>query len=160
MLRWKQSATQSRPEDQPITPAEPDPIAALKFGLRELKERDGNPSYRELAARTNYSHTVLSQGVIGKGMPTSSVTFAFVTACGGDENEWRKRWLIANESGREKPQKIRTSDGSELKRSTATVGSSSRSTSGGSTSRTNSRRAIADRAGFAPSTLTSVIREH
>jgi hypothetical protein len=52
--------------------------------LREVRELAGRPTYRQLAAQTHYSSTVLSRAAAGKDLPSLAVTLAFVEACGGD----------------------------------------------------------------------------
>ncbi|MBB4962037.1 helix-turn-helix domain-containing protein [Micromonospora polyrhachis] len=64
--------------------------------LLRLRESAGTPSFRELAKRAHYSRTALSTAVAGRVLPSLPVTLAFVAACGGDEQEWRKRWQQAN----------------------------------------------------------------
>jgi hypothetical protein len=86
-------------------------LVSFKRGLRELKERDGNPSFRELAKRTDLSHTVLAQAVTGPALPTWRVTAAFVEACGGDVDDWRTRWEIVAEALRPRHEKIAPAGG-------------------------------------------------
>ncbi|WP_345354907.1 serine/threonine-protein kinase [Actinoallomurus liliacearum] len=45
-----------------------------------------------LARRAHYAPSVLSVAAAGYRLPTWDVTAAFVTACGGDVDEWRERW--------------------------------------------------------------------
>src|ERR1044071_1709142 len=60
--------------------------------LRRLRRAAGDPSYRVLARRTGYAPTTLSAATNGRGVPTRSVTLAYVAACGGDVAEWERRW--------------------------------------------------------------------
>jgi len=60
--------------------------------LRGLREEAGRPTYRAMAAVTNYSAAALSRAAAGERFPTLEATLAFVCACGGDEPEWRLRW--------------------------------------------------------------------
>jgi hypothetical protein len=60
--------------------------------LRKLHERAGRPSLRAMARSAHYSHTALS-GVLSAGrLPSLPLTLAFVRACRGNEDEWRRRW--------------------------------------------------------------------
>ncbi len=67
-------------------------VLAFARELRALRERAGRPTYRELSAVTHYSEAALSQAAAGRRLPTLQVTLAYVRACGGDEDEWRRRW--------------------------------------------------------------------
>ncbi|MBB4693151.1 nSTAND1 domain-containing NTPase [Paractinoplanes abujensis] len=60
--------------------------------LRRLRRRAGEPTYRELGRRTNYSAAALSEAVSGRRLPSLAVTVAFVRACDGDADEWTDRW--------------------------------------------------------------------
>jgi hypothetical protein len=61
--------------------------------LRELRARAGNPTYRDMARSAMFSSSVLSSAASGNRMPSLPVTLAFVTACQGDTDAWRQRWL-------------------------------------------------------------------
>ncbi|MFI6099559.1 hypothetical protein ACIA8G_28720 [Lentzea sp. NPDC051213] len=60
--------------------------------LRTLREKAGKPSYRALGSRAHYSAATLSDAAGGKKLPSLAVTLAYVTACGGDPQEWEQRW--------------------------------------------------------------------
>jgi hypothetical protein len=75
-------------------------MAGFAAQLRELRERAGRPSYRQLAQRAHYSHTALSQAAAGGSLPSLAVTQAFVHACGGDVEEWTARWHQVNRAVR------------------------------------------------------------
>ena len=77
-----------------------DLLAGFAAQLRELRERAGRPSYRQLAERAHYSHTALSQAAAGGALPSLAVTQAFVHACGGDVDEWTARWCQVNQAVR------------------------------------------------------------
>jgi len=68
------------------------PVARLACDLRALRQAAGTPSYRTLTARANYSATVLSRAASGRELPSLPVLLAYVTACGGDRDEWAARW--------------------------------------------------------------------
>lgn len=82
-----------RPE-RPIGPGA-GPVGELATELRQLRERAGKPSYRELSRRTSFSVTVLSEAAGGRMLPTLPVFRAFVRACGGDVAGWEDRWQRA-----------------------------------------------------------------
>lgn len=69
------------------------PVARFACDLRALRQAAGSPSYRHLAAKANYSATVLSRAASGRELPSLPVVLAYVTACGDDVAEWRERWL-------------------------------------------------------------------
>ncbi|MEU3624536.1 NB-ARC domain-containing protein [Amycolatopsis coloradensis] len=68
------------------------PIATFAHDLRVLRNRAGNPSYRELARTALFAPSVLSSAASGHRLPTLAVTLAFVSACGGDRAAWERRW--------------------------------------------------------------------
>ncbi|HEV2370997.1 MAG TPA: helix-turn-helix transcriptional regulator, partial [Streptosporangiaceae bacterium] len=70
-------------------------VAAFAHELRLLRQAAGSPTYRALAQRTHYSVTSLSQAASGRCLPTLGVTRAFVAGCGGDVQEWERRWRQA-----------------------------------------------------------------
>ncbi|NEY32581.1 WD40 repeat domain-containing protein [Streptomyces sp. PRKS01-65] len=72
------------------------PVQRFAAGLRALRESAGRPTYREMARRTRYGVTSLSQAAAGKQLPTRAVTRAYVKACGGDLAEWERRWHEAS----------------------------------------------------------------
>ncbi len=69
-----------------------DQITAFAADLRKLRSQAGPLTYRQLAERTHYSHTTLTDATAGKHLPTLPVLLAFVEACGGDVEHWRVRW--------------------------------------------------------------------
>jgi helix-turn-helix protein/uncharacterized protein DUF2690 len=79
-----------RPEGE-LDPAA-GPVQALAADLRELREKAGRSSYRELARTACYSPTALSRAAAGSELPSLEVTLAFAQACGGDRQEWTARW--------------------------------------------------------------------
>jgi transcriptional regulator with XRE-family HTH domain len=68
------------------------PVAGFALRLRALREEAGCPGYRELARRTNYSVTTLSDAARGRELPSLEATLAYVTACGGDREAWEREW--------------------------------------------------------------------
>lgn len=86
---------------RPERPINPDsPSAALATKLRKVRYESGI-GYRELARRTNYSTTYLSDAARGK--PTTlDVVLAFVRGCQGpltetETAEWTRLWTEARE---------------------------------------------------------------
>jgi hypothetical protein len=79
---------------RPERPIDPDagPRERFAYDLRLLRQQAGQPSYRELAKRAHYSDTTLSVAAAGTALPSLEVTLAFVAACGGDVEEWSRRW--------------------------------------------------------------------
>jgi hypothetical protein len=73
-------------------PTESQEIADFVSGLRKLREEAGAPSLREMARTAHYSHTALSSVTAGGRLPSLELTLAFVRACRGDEEAWRRRW--------------------------------------------------------------------
>lgn len=67
------------------------PLAEFAGGLRALR-RSAGLTYREMAERTYVAASQLSRAASGTVLPHWDVTKAFVTACGGDENQWRIKW--------------------------------------------------------------------
>lgn len=68
------------------------PLARFAADLRALRRAAGTPTYREMAARSHYSVSTLSEAAGGRRLPTLGVMRAYVTACGGDPVEWTGRW--------------------------------------------------------------------
>ncbi|WP_308354990.1 helix-turn-helix domain-containing protein [Streptomyces sp. MUM 203J] len=79
-------------QEQPLDPGQ-GPLAAFAHGLRELRREAGSPPYRRLAAHAHYSASTLAAAASGQRLPSAAVLAAFVTACGGDPEEWERRRL-------------------------------------------------------------------
>ena len=60
--------------------------------LRALRAGAGSVPYRELARRAHYSPGTLSDAASGRKLPSLAVTLAYVAACGGDPQQWERRW--------------------------------------------------------------------
>src|SRR5688572_31921346 len=71
------------------------PVQQFAGDLRQLRQKAGNPGYRELARATGYSVSTLSDAAGGRRLPGLPVVRAYVTACGGDPDEWGERWRSA-----------------------------------------------------------------
>lgn len=74
---------------------EENPAAELALELRRLRASAGGPSYRTLAARTNFSFSTLAKAASGRDLPTLDVALAFAAACGGDRVDIQTRWETA-----------------------------------------------------------------
>ncbi|MHC0429386.1 XRE family transcriptional regulator [Streptomyces sp. O3] len=68
------------------------PLAEFASGLRQLRLEAGSPTYRDMARSAMFSPSVLSSAASGHRLPTLQVTLAYVAACGGDAEAWRRRW--------------------------------------------------------------------
>ncbi|MGP4022503.1 nSTAND1 domain-containing NTPase [Actinomadura sp. 3N407] len=73
------------------------PVERLAWELRQIRERAGRPSYRELARRAHFSRSTLAEAAAGTRLPTLEATVAYAVACGGDRAEWEQRWRLAAE---------------------------------------------------------------
>jgi hypothetical protein len=100
-----ESTDQTTAVSSPATGGDPKAALAVGFaaGLRELRDRAGRPSYRQLAKVAHYSHTALSQAASGRDLPSLAVTLAFVRACGGDQDDWTTRWRQVSQAGQAAP---------------------------------------------------------
>ncbi|PBC80220.1 PD40 domain-containing protein [Streptomyces sp. 2133.1] len=90
-----------RPEN-PIDPQD-GPVQRFAYELRKLREEAGAPAYRGMARRAGYSAATLSQAAAGERLPTLPVVLAYVRACGGDEEEWRRRWTGTDKAVSQQP---------------------------------------------------------
>ncbi|WP_328549195.1 hypothetical protein [Streptomyces platensis] len=90
-----------RPEN-PIDPQD-GPVQRFAYELRKLRDQAGAPAYRGMARRAGYSAATLSQAAAGERLPTLPVLLAYVRVCGGDEEEWRRRWTEADKAESQQP---------------------------------------------------------
>ncbi|RSN56463.1 hypothetical protein DMH01_31415 [Amycolatopsis sp. WAC 04182] len=77
--------------ERPLGPGD-DAVVSFAADLRQLREKAGGPTYRELSTRAGYSAAALSEAAGGRKLPGLAVTTAYVTACGGDVPAWEERW--------------------------------------------------------------------
>ncbi|MGW6348289.1 nSTAND1 domain-containing NTPase [Streptomyces sp. NPDC055080] len=77
--------------ETPVDPAA-GPVQRFANELRTLRQEAGGLTYREMARRAHYSVTSLSQAAAGEQLPSLAVTLAYAEACGGDPQEWERRW--------------------------------------------------------------------
>ncbi|AGP51966.1 helix-turn-helix domain-containing protein [Streptomyces rapamycinicus] len=68
------------------------PVQRFAYELRKLRQEAGGLTYREMAGRAHYSVTALSQAAAGEQLPSLDLALAYVRACGGDAEEWERRW--------------------------------------------------------------------
>jgi WD40 repeat protein len=68
------------------------PVQRFAWELRRLRRDGGAPTYRAMAARVAYSAPALSQAAAGERLPSLPVALAYVRACGGDPDDWTRRW--------------------------------------------------------------------
>ncbi|MEI5098703.1 hypothetical protein RB200_08580 [Streptomyces sp. PmtG] len=80
--------------EKPVDPAA-GPVERFAHELRELRRAAGAPTYRAMAARSEYSVTALAYAVAGEKLPSLAVALAYVEACGGDPGDWEPRWQAA-----------------------------------------------------------------
>jgi len=68
-------------------------VAAFGAELRRLRIEAGEPAFRSLAHSTGYGRTTLHDALQGNRLPSLDVTLGLVRALGGNEDEWRARWV-------------------------------------------------------------------
>jgi hypothetical protein len=86
--------------ERPVDPAAGE-LQSFAYDLRKVRADAGNPTYRVLARTAGYSATTLSEAASGVRRPTLEVVLAYVGACRGDVDEWRRRWLELTDTGSE-----------------------------------------------------------
>ncbi|MFI0453686.1 helix-turn-helix domain-containing protein [Actinomadura sp. 6N118] len=72
-------------------------IQRFALGLRHVRRRAGDPSYRALSQKMNYSYSTVSRMLNGQMFPRWGTVEQFLRACKVTENaidgRWRARWL-------------------------------------------------------------------
>ncbi|MEV0272119.1 helix-turn-helix transcriptional regulator [Hamadaea sp. NPDC050747] len=86
--RWEGSVAR---QENPVDPLA-GPLQSFAYDLRKVRIEAGNPTYRALARTAGYSPTTLSEAAAGLRKPSLDVVLAYVGACGGDVEAWRRRW--------------------------------------------------------------------
>jgi hypothetical protein len=76
-----------------------DQVADFIDALRKLRQDAGGPSFRKMAQRAHYSHTAFSSMLSSGRLPSLKLTLAFVSACNGDQDQWRTRWEQTHDRG-------------------------------------------------------------
>ncbi|WP_329028379.1 nSTAND1 domain-containing NTPase [Streptomyces sp. NBC_00690] len=80
--------------EKPLNPADGH-VESFAYELRALRRSAGSPTYRTMAEGSPYSAPSLSGAASGERLPSLPVALAYVAACGGDLEEWRRRWQRA-----------------------------------------------------------------
>ncbi|MQT05149.1 nSTAND1 domain-containing NTPase, partial [Streptomyces jumonjinensis] len=80
--------------EKPLDPAD-GPVESFAYELRALRQSVGSPTYRAMAEGSPYSAPTLSGAASGERLPSLPVALAYVAACGGDPEEWERRWQRA-----------------------------------------------------------------
>ncbi|MGV9879595.1 nSTAND1 domain-containing NTPase [Streptomyces sp. NPDC003006] len=68
------------------------PVQRFAFELRKLRQEAGGITYREMARQVKVSVSTLSRAAAGEQLPSLDVMLAYVTICGGDPEDWERRW--------------------------------------------------------------------
>ncbi len=76
--------------EKPLDPGE-GPVQRFAYELRKLRDETGGLTYRAMAERAGYSAPTLAAAAGGERLPSAAVLTAYVTACGGDPEEWARR---------------------------------------------------------------------
>jgi WD40 repeat protein len=96
---------EGREVGRPESPLDPEngPVQRFAHQLRALREEAGKPTYRAMAERSGYAAPTLSEAAAGERLPSLPVVLAYVAACGGDAEEWERRWHQAAQEEQEQP---------------------------------------------------------
>lgn len=86
-LRWAGTAA---PPEVAVTAVED-----FAHYLRQLHAAAGTPSRRQMAARTGYGKSTISEAFGGRRLPTWQVVEKLATALGADADDLRDRWVVA-----------------------------------------------------------------
>ncbi|MFI0821202.1 hypothetical protein ACH4TX_45625 [Streptomyces sp. NPDC021098] len=89
---------------RPEAPLDPGagPVQRFALELRKLRQEADGVTYRVLAQRTPYTVSTLSRAASGEQLPSLQVTLAYVEGCGGDPEDWERRWRqVAEEAAAE-----------------------------------------------------------
>ncbi|WP_319117677.1 helix-turn-helix domain-containing protein [Streptomyces caniscabiei] len=92
---WPQKENQKMGRHESPLDPESGPVQRFAHQLRLLRQESGGITYRALAERAEYSATTLSEAAAGERLPSLPVVLAYVAACGGDPDEWKRRWQEA-----------------------------------------------------------------
>ncbi|WP_328874912.1 hypothetical protein OHT76_35285 [Streptomyces sp. NBC_00287] len=76
--------------EKPLDPGA-GPVQRFAYELRKLRDETGGLTYRAMAERAGYSAPTLAAAAGGERLPSLAVLTAYVTACGGDPEEWARR---------------------------------------------------------------------
>jgi tetratricopeptide (TPR) repeat protein len=67
------------------------PLHEFALQLRELRA-NADLTYRQMAGSRHYSVSTFARAANGRALPPLDVTLAYVEACGGDPDRWRRFW--------------------------------------------------------------------
>jgi len=70
-------------------------VEGFAHHLRQLHATAGAPSNRQMATRTGYGKSTISEAFAGRRLPTWPVVEKLATALGADAEELRERWAVA-----------------------------------------------------------------
>lgn len=87
-IMWATAVTRQAPDGPAHPPGSSEIIANFAALLRGLREKSGNPSYRDMGKIAHYSYATLSRAAAGKTFPTKEATLAFVKGCGAPDGVW------------------------------------------------------------------------
>ncbi|MEU6246082.1 helix-turn-helix transcriptional regulator [Glycomyces sp. NPDC047010] len=68
------------------------PLADFQTALKALRERAGNPSFRQMAERAHVHYSTLSRVEYPGRCPSLTAVLSYVSACRGDEDLWRRQY--------------------------------------------------------------------
>ncbi|QQM45937.1 nSTAND1 domain-containing NTPase [Streptomyces liliifuscus] len=77
--------------ERPLDPTE-GPVAQFAYELRKLRREAGGITYRAMARQAHYSAATLAQAAAGERLASLPVVLAYAEVCGGDRDEWERRW--------------------------------------------------------------------
>lgn len=77
--------------ERPLDPAD-GPVAQFAYELRKLRREAGGITYRAMARQAHYSAATLAHAAAGERLASLPVALAYAEACGGDRDEWERRW--------------------------------------------------------------------
>jgi WD40 repeat protein/energy-coupling factor transporter ATP-binding protein EcfA2 len=77
--------------ERPLDPAE-GPVAQFAYELRKLRREAGGITYRTMARQAHYSAATLAYAAAGERLASLPVALAYAEACGGDRDDWERRW--------------------------------------------------------------------
>ncbi|KUL73947.1 MULTISPECIES: helix-turn-helix domain-containing protein [unclassified Streptomyces] len=70
-------------------------VEAFAHQLRQLHAAAGAPSTRQMAARTGYGKSTISEAFAGRRLPTWPLVDKLAAALGADTDDLRERWVAA-----------------------------------------------------------------
>ncbi|MEV3938728.1 helix-turn-helix domain-containing protein [Glycomyces sp. NPDC049804] len=78
---------------EPVSPSGgAGPLADFQAALRALRERAGNPSFRQMATRVARHYSTLARVEVPGRIPPRDAVLAYVEACRGDVTLWSRQY--------------------------------------------------------------------